>query len=195
MISRAKPLTIIYWTRLLLGIIAAVISALLSSLTPEFNFLNGITIALLLYIITYYVYKSMFLAKVEKPSKIFTQGVGAYFLSWIVMFAMFTTLTGPTAVTITNPPNNAVFSINDTVAIEARVSNPFGSSFSGANVTANNPTADALIQLTETSPGFYSATYVIEASDPSGAWNIDVMALAGGRYLEASVNVIIQTAS
>lgn len=194
MISRAKPLTVIYWTRLLLGIIAALISALLSSLTPEFNLLNGVSIALLLYIVTYYVYKFMFLAKVEKPSKIFTTGVGAYFLSWVVMFAMFTTLTGPTTVTITNPNNNAIFSINDAVAIEARVSNPLGSSFSGANVTAMNPT-DALIQLIETSPGLYSATYVIEASDPSGEWNIEVMALAGGRHLEASVNVIIQIAS
>jgi len=92
MASRKSPITLIYWTRLLLGIVAALISALLSSITIEFNLLNGVSIALLIYIITYYVYKSLFLARVEKPSKIFTTGVGAYFLSWLVMWALFYTL-------------------------------------------------------------------------------------------------------
>ncbi|HKZ94001.1 MAG TPA: hypothetical protein VJ249_05410 [Candidatus Bathyarchaeia archaeon] len=87
-----NPLTVIYWTRLLLGIVAALLSTLLGSMTMEFTFLNGISIALLLYIVTYYVYKAMFLAKVEKPSKIFTTGVGGYFLSWLVMWALFYTL-------------------------------------------------------------------------------------------------------
>ncbi len=57
--------------------------------------LNGISIALLVYIISYYVYKAMFVAKVEKQSKIFTTGVGAYFLSWLVMWVLFFTLLNP----------------------------------------------------------------------------------------------------
>jgi len=92
MISRANPLTVIYWTRLLLGIVAALISAVLGSITTDFNLLNGISIALLIYIVTYYLYKAMFLARVEKASKLFTTGVGAYFLSWVVMWALFHTL-------------------------------------------------------------------------------------------------------
>jgi len=95
MISRANPLTVIYWTRLLLGIVAALISAFLGSLTTDFNLLNGVSIALLIYIITYYVYKSMFLTRVEKSSKLFTTGVGAYFLSWLAMWALFYTLSLP----------------------------------------------------------------------------------------------------
>ena len=87
-----KPLTIIYWTRFLLGVFAAAVSALLTTFTSEFNLMNGISIALLVYIVTYYVYKAMFLAKVEKPSKIFTTGVGAYFLTWLVMWTLFYTL-------------------------------------------------------------------------------------------------------
>jgi len=87
-----NPLATIYWTRVLLGTIAALISAFLKGLLPDFNILNGISIALLVYIVSYYVYKPLFLAKVEKPSKIFTTGVGAYFLSWIVMWALFYTL-------------------------------------------------------------------------------------------------------
>jgi hypothetical protein len=90
-----KPLTIIYWTRFLLGFAAALASALLSDFMPEFNLLNGITIALLIYIVSYYAYKAVFLAQVEKPSKIFSTGVGAYFLSWVVMWTLFYTLLNP----------------------------------------------------------------------------------------------------
>jgi len=90
-----KPLTTIYWTRVLLGVVTALICALLSAPQIGFGLFNGVTIALLVYIITYYVYKPLFLTKVEKPSKIFTTGVGAYFLIWIVMWTLFNTLFYP----------------------------------------------------------------------------------------------------
>jgi hypothetical protein len=90
-----NPLTIIYWTRFLLGTVAAALAALLTDFVPEFNLLNGISIALLVYIVSYYVYKAMFVGKVEKQSKIFTTGVGAYFLSWLVMWVLFYTLMNP----------------------------------------------------------------------------------------------------
>jgi len=86
-----KPTTIIYWTRACLGIAAALITTLLSSVI-NINFLNGLTIALLIYIATHYIYKPLFLAKVEKPSKIFTTGIGAYFLTWVVGWVIFYTL-------------------------------------------------------------------------------------------------------
>jgi len=89
-----KPLTIIYWTRFLLGIVAGLICSLLSG-SSSFSIFNGISIALLVYIITYYVYKNLFMTKVEKPSKILSTGVGAYFLSWIVMWALFYTIFVP----------------------------------------------------------------------------------------------------
>jgi len=92
-----KPLSVIYWTRVLLGIVAGLICTFLNSLLTDFNVLNGVSVALLVYIITYYVYKSKFLAVAEKPSKIFSQGVGAYFLSWIVVWALlYTILVHPT---------------------------------------------------------------------------------------------------
>ena len=91
-----KPLTIIYWTKGLLGFAAGLASALLSNLMPEFNLLNGITIALLIYLVSYYAYKAVFLARVEKPSKIFSTGVGAYFLTWLVMWTLFYTILNPT---------------------------------------------------------------------------------------------------
>jgi len=86
-----KPTTIIYWTRAGLGVAAALLSTLLN-FVGNINFFNGVTIALFIYIVTYYVYKSLFLTKVEKPSKLFSTGVGAYFLTWIVMWIIFYTL-------------------------------------------------------------------------------------------------------
>jgi len=87
-----RPLTIIYWTRVLLGIVAASICTLLSAPQSGFNIFNGVTMALLVYIITYYVYKKLFVTKVEKPTKIFSTGVGAYFLSWIMTWALLYTI-------------------------------------------------------------------------------------------------------
>ena len=87
-----QPLTIIYWTRVVLGIVAALISILVGSILLEFNLLNSISIALLVYLVTYYVYKSLFLNKVEKPSSLFSTGVGAYFLSWLAMWILVYTL-------------------------------------------------------------------------------------------------------
>jgi zinc transporter ZupT len=91
-----KPTTIIYWTRTCLGVIAALINTLLKSVADiNISFLNGLTIALLVYIATHYVFKALFLTKVEKPSKIFTTGIGAYFLTWIVAWIVFYTLLNP----------------------------------------------------------------------------------------------------
>lgn len=187
------PLTIIYWTRILLGIVAAVICTLFNELVGGISIFNGISIALLIYIITYYVYKARFLTKVEKPKKIFSTGVGAYFFTWIVMFALLFTLVSPT-LTITSPAPHTVFSTGNTVTIEAKIASPFGVSFSGVNITTGSPNA-TLIQLMETSPGTYSATYKVTSSTPNGEWHIRVQAVIDGRYREATVTVNVQTSS
>ena len=86
-----RPLVLIYWTRLALGIVAALISALLATMQSASSlntFLNGITIALLVYIISYYALKAKFRNKVEKQSKIMSMGIGIYFISWAVFFIL-----------------------------------------------------------------------------------------------------------
>jgi len=75
-----------------MGVVAAAISTLLGTVVADINLFNGLTIALLVYIVTYYVYKPIFFAKVEKPSKILTTGIFAYFLTWIVAWAIFYTV-------------------------------------------------------------------------------------------------------
>jgi heme/copper-type cytochrome/quinol oxidase subunit 2 len=50
---------------------------------------NGLTIALLIYLLSYYVLKAKFLNKVEKQSKIMTMGIFMYFIAWAVFFILF----------------------------------------------------------------------------------------------------------
>ena len=94
-----RPLVLIYWTRLALSIVAGAISALLSTMLNENSistFINGLTIALLLYLLSYYALKAIFRDKVEKPTKIMTMGIFMYFISWAVFFILFATiLKGP----------------------------------------------------------------------------------------------------
>ena len=97
-----KPLVVIYWTRLALSILAATISAIIATLQNEadlYTFVNGITIALLIYLLSYYAIKAKFYNKVEKQSKIMTQGVFMYFIGWAVFFVLFySLLKGPVLV-------------------------------------------------------------------------------------------------
>jgi hypothetical protein len=83
-----KPLSIIYWSRVCFGVVAALFCALLGIK----NLLNGMSVGILVYLSTYYVLKGLFITKVEKPSKIFTMGIGAYFITWIVAWVLFYTL-------------------------------------------------------------------------------------------------------
>ena len=83
-----EPLNILYWSRVGLGILAALICTLLRL----DDFVSGLAFGLLFYIITYYILKRRFVAYAEKPSKVFTMGIGAYFMSWIVSWALFYTI-------------------------------------------------------------------------------------------------------
>lgn len=88
-----KPLAIIYWTRVLLGLVAALICTFLNTIsTSGVNLFSGLSVALLVYIITYYIYKPLFIAKVEKPTKIFTTAVFAYFVTWLVAWTLLYTV-------------------------------------------------------------------------------------------------------
>ena len=94
-----RPLVLIYWTRLALSIVAGAISALLATMLNENSistFINGLTIALLIYLLSYYALKARFRDKVEKPTKIMTMGIFMYFIAWAVFFILFSTiLKGP----------------------------------------------------------------------------------------------------
>jgi hypothetical protein len=87
-----RPLATIYWTRLVLAVVAAAISTEVTLAFGERGlntFINGLTIALLVYLVTYYVFfKVRFKNKVEKQSKLMTQGIGIYFFAWLVSWVV-----------------------------------------------------------------------------------------------------------
>ncbi|MDI6690998.1 MAG: hypothetical protein QME50_03905 [Candidatus Bathyarchaeota archaeon] len=92
----------IYWIRLLLGIIAALASTAYTQakvvpvdVVDYGVFMNGIIIAIIVYVISYYIMKFKWAVKVEKPQKIFTTGVGIYFISWLVFWVLFYTIIAP----------------------------------------------------------------------------------------------------
>jgi len=84
-----ETLKIVYWSRVGLGILSALICALLRL----DNFITGLSFGILFYILTYYILKWRFATQVEKPSKVLTTGIGVYFMSWIVSWGLFYTLT------------------------------------------------------------------------------------------------------
>lgn len=94
-----KPVVLIYLSRLGLGIVSAFIStfiALLQNETSITTFMNGLTVALFIYLVSYYVLKVVFKSKVEKQSKIMTMGIGIYFFTWLVFWILvYSILKGP----------------------------------------------------------------------------------------------------
>jgi len=99
-----NPLEKIYWLRLALGVVAAFICAgygiaagvISKEGFPINTFFNSLSIALIVYIISYYIIKRRFILKVEKPQKIATTGIGIYFTSWLVIWVLlYTIIAGP----------------------------------------------------------------------------------------------------
>ena len=97
---KLKTLNVIYLFRIGFGILAALVAALVVDLKgPGDPLINGITIGLAVYMVTYYLLKWQFANKVEKPTKILTMGIGIYFLTFIMCWVLFITplLATPTA--------------------------------------------------------------------------------------------------
>ncbi len=90
-----RPVVKLYWTRVVMGIIAGVITAITATFfdpTSLTTLINSITIALLVYFVSYYILKPMFKDKIEKQSKILSTGIGIYFFAWLAFFVLFYTI-------------------------------------------------------------------------------------------------------
>lgn len=107
---KLKTLNVIYICRVGFGILAAIVAALVVDLRVGDPLINGITIGLAVYLVSYYLLKWQFLNKVEKPTKIFTMGIGAYFLVFIMFWVLLVTpfLAFPTAAFTVTPQNPVV---------------------------------------------------------------------------------------
>lgn len=95
-----KPLETLYWLRLGLGITAALIctgyglgtNTIVKQDFTLGTFINGLSIALITYLTSYYLIKFKFSAKVDKPRKLVTTGIGIYIISWIAFWTLLYTI-------------------------------------------------------------------------------------------------------
>lgn len=87
------------------GILAALVATLVVNLKVGTPLINGITVGLAVYLVSFYLIKWQFMNKVEKPTKILTMGIGAYVLTFIFCWVLFITpfLAPPTATFTINP--------------------------------------------------------------------------------------------
>jgi hypothetical protein len=96
-----KPLSVIYWMRAGLGVAIGALCAvyLYLSVSRElgsfFTLMTGLSFAMLFYIATFYVIKFRFQGKVDKESKLMTQGIGIYFFAWLVSWVLMVSLLLP----------------------------------------------------------------------------------------------------
>jgi PKD repeat protein len=107
---KLKTLNVIYCMRIGFGILAALVAALVVNLKVGTPLMNGITVGLAVYLVTFYLLKWLFMNKVEKPTKILTMGVGAYIFTFVFCWVLFITpfLAPPTATFTINPQNPVV---------------------------------------------------------------------------------------
>ena len=89
------PIVQLYWIRVALGVVAGAISgaiALYLPLNDLSSLIDAFTIALLVYLASYYPLRSIYGKKVDKPSKILSTAVIMYFFAWLPFFVLFFTL-------------------------------------------------------------------------------------------------------
>lgn len=157
-----ETLTIVYWYRFGLGIVAALICVAGLTLTNTIftSVIQGVSLSLIFYIITYYVIKMKFVNKVEKPTKLVTQGIGVYFLAWIVSWTLMLSLVlSPTIpVAIFDSPSQST--LGPAVTFNATADY----AFQGRHVTAyswifgdNSPAgSNQIVNHTYAKPGNYT---------------------------------------
>jgi hypothetical protein len=92
------PVVQLYWLRVALGIVAGAITAVVAALfggksgmIDITTLVNSITLALLIYFVTYYLIRGFYKNKIEKQSKILSTAIGMYFFAWISFFVLFYT--------------------------------------------------------------------------------------------------------
>lgn len=95
-----RPLESVYWLRFAFGILAAFLSAGYGVATNEisaveftfYTFLNTMSIAIIIYALSYYYVKFRYALQVKNPRKLVTTGIGIYFLSWIAFWVLLYTV-------------------------------------------------------------------------------------------------------
>lgn len=92
------PIVQLYLIRVVLGIVAGAVTAAVAffvggaaGLYDYSTLLNSITVALLIYFVTYYIFRGVYKTKIPTVSKILSTGIGMYFFTWIAFFVLIYT--------------------------------------------------------------------------------------------------------
>lgn len=89
------PVVQLYWIRVALGVVAGALSgflALYMSLTDLTTLIDCFTVALIVYLVSYYPLRAVFQKKIDKPSKILSTGIIMYFFAWLPFYVLFFTI-------------------------------------------------------------------------------------------------------
>ncbi|MCL2173000.1 MAG: hypothetical protein LBH62_08600 [Nitrososphaerota archaeon] len=93
-----SPITIMYWLRAAIGVMFGIICAVLSMFMENNGIIGmsplfySITFALVMYMVTIYLFKMKFQNQVEEPSKVTMTGIGIYFFGWLAFYILFYTV-------------------------------------------------------------------------------------------------------
>ena len=105
------PIKTIYWLRVALGVTSGALCAAVSRVLETTIGLDGtsallysITLALLVYLLSFRLLKAKFQNKVATPSKITMTGIGIYFLAWISVYILCYTIILAATNSIPDPP-------------------------------------------------------------------------------------------
>jgi hypothetical protein len=90
------PLVQLYWIRVALALVAGFLSAVVGFYLGTANDLSilvdCVTIALVVYLASYYPLRAVYKNKVEKQSKILSTAIFMYFMVWLPFFILFYTI-------------------------------------------------------------------------------------------------------
>ncbi len=89
------PIVQLYWIRVALGVVAGIISAALALYLPLndlSSLIDAFTIALLVYLVSYYPLKAIYSKKILQQSKVLSTAVLMYFFAWLPFFVLFFTI-------------------------------------------------------------------------------------------------------
>ena len=90
-LARLEPVSLIYWVKVALGVVSAILCVLL----PEGNLFGGIGIGVLTYVVSDKVLRRMFIGKIDKPSTVTKTGIGIFVIAWVFFWVLLFTLINP----------------------------------------------------------------------------------------------------
>lgn len=137
---------------LVIGVLCGVYvyTSVAGELRDIYTLLTGLSFAMLFYIVTYYVLKLKFLSRVEKQSKLMTQGIGIYFFAWIVSWTLFVTMLMPSVSISIYLSENGELASGERFWIAALTD--------GGSVVQNVTTDTGTVKLSLLPPGGYTLT-------------------------------------